>query len=154
MSSAEGADWAGKPVLRIAGDMGILVEFGDAYAPAVSNAVLAFDAAIRQMTLAGVIETVPTFRSVLVRFDPLELPFDRLEARLGAMLAERDWYLAPPPQGRREWVLPAVYGGASGPDLAEVGQKLKVRMLLGEWDAVVAEDSPHDPTNLRIRQDG
>ena len=40
------------------------------------------------------------------------------------------------------------------PDLAEVGQKLKVRMLLGEWDAVVAEDSPHDPTNLRIRQDG
>jgi dimethylglycine dehydrogenase len=40
------------------------------------------------------------------------------------------------------------------PDLAEVGQKLKVRMLLGEWDAVVAEDSPHDPTNLRIRQNG
>jgi dimethylglycine dehydrogenase len=40
------------------------------------------------------------------------------------------------------------------PDLAEVGQKLKVRMLRQEWDAIVTEDSPHDPTNLRIRQDG
>ncbi|MBZ4022762.1 diguanylate cyclase [Rhodobacter sp. TJ_12] len=40
------------------------------------------------------------------------------------------------------------------PDLAEVGTKLKVKMLLQEWDAVVAEDSPHDPTNARIRIDG
>ncbi len=40
------------------------------------------------------------------------------------------------------------------PDLAEVGTKLKVKMQLQEWDAVVAEDSPHDPTNARIRIDG
>jgi dimethylglycine dehydrogenase len=40
------------------------------------------------------------------------------------------------------------------PDLAEVGTKLKVKMLLQEWDAVVTEDSPHDPSNARIRQDG
>jgi dimethylglycine dehydrogenase len=38
--------------------------------------------------------------------------------------------------------------------LAEVGQKLKVRMLRQEWDAVVVEDSPYDPTNARIRIDG
>lgn len=40
------------------------------------------------------------------------------------------------------------------PDLAEVGTKLKVKMQLQEWDAVVTEDSPHDPSNARIRQDG
>lgn len=40
------------------------------------------------------------------------------------------------------------------PDLAEVGTKLKVKMLLKEWDAVVVEDSPFDPTNARIRIDG
>ncbi|WP_376877463.1 FAD-dependent oxidoreductase [Albirhodobacter sp. R86504] len=40
------------------------------------------------------------------------------------------------------------------PDLAEVGTKLKVKMLLQEWDAVVVEDSPFDPTNARIRIDG
>lgn len=40
------------------------------------------------------------------------------------------------------------------PDLAEVGTKLKVKMLRQEWDAVVVEDSPFDPTNARIRIDG
>jgi dimethylglycine dehydrogenase len=40
------------------------------------------------------------------------------------------------------------------PDLAEVGTRLKVRMNRQEWDAVVVEDSPFDPTNARIRVDG
>ena len=40
------------------------------------------------------------------------------------------------------------------PDLARPGTRLKVRMLRQEWDAVVTEDSPYDPTNARIRQDG
>ncbi|CAN1489397.1 FAD dependent oxidoreductase [Paracoccaceae bacterium] len=40
------------------------------------------------------------------------------------------------------------------PDLAVPGTKLKVKMLRQEWDAVVVEDSPFDPTNARIRIDG
>ncbi|MCA2014234.1 FAD-dependent oxidoreductase [Cereibacter sphaeroides] len=40
------------------------------------------------------------------------------------------------------------------PELAEVGTKLKVKIQLKEWDAVVAEDSPYDPTNAVIRKDG
>jgi dimethylglycine dehydrogenase len=44
--------------------------------------------------------------------------------------------------------------GYVSPDLAAVGTKLKVKMLLQEWDAVVVEDSPFDPTNARIRIDG
>ncbi|HBZ45145.1 MAG TPA: diguanylate cyclase, partial [Maritimibacter sp.] len=40
------------------------------------------------------------------------------------------------------------------PELAEVGTKLKVKILGDLYDAEVAEDSPHDPTNARIRQDG
>lgn len=38
--------------------------------------------------------------------------------------------------------------------LATPGQKLKVKIQLKEWDAVVTEDSPFDPTNARIRVDG
>ncbi|WBL32473.1 FAD-dependent oxidoreductase [Sinirhodobacter sp. HNIBRBA609] len=40
------------------------------------------------------------------------------------------------------------------PDLAEPGTRLKVKIQLKEWDAVVTEDSPHDPANARIRVDG
>jgi dimethylglycine dehydrogenase len=44
--------------------------------------------------------------------------------------------------------------GYVSPELAEVGTKLKVKMLLKEWDAVVVEDSPFDPKNERIRVNG
>jgi len=44
--------------------------------------------------------------------------------------------------------------GYVSPDLAEVGQKLKVRMLNRLWDARIVQDSPHDPQNTRIRADG
>ena len=40
------------------------------------------------------------------------------------------------------------------PAMAEPGTKLKVRMHRELWDAEVTEDSPHDPSNARIRMDG
>jgi dimethylglycine dehydrogenase len=40
------------------------------------------------------------------------------------------------------------------PDLAVPGTKLKVKMQNRLWDVEVTEDSPFDPTNVRIRQDG
>lgn len=40
------------------------------------------------------------------------------------------------------------------PDLANVAQKLKVRMQGELWDAEITEDSPYDAKNSRIRMDG
>ena len=40
------------------------------------------------------------------------------------------------------------------PELARVGQKLKVRIMGALWDAEIVEDSPYDPTNAKIRVDG
>ncbi|MGR3484528.1 MAG: GcvT family protein [Paracoccaceae bacterium] len=40
------------------------------------------------------------------------------------------------------------------PALAQPGTRLKVRMQRQLWDAEVLPDSPHDPTNARIRADG
>ena len=40
------------------------------------------------------------------------------------------------------------------PDVAQTGQKLKVRMQRQLWDAEIVEDSPYDPTNEKIRVDG
>jgi dimethylglycine dehydrogenase len=41
--------------------------------------------------------------------------------------------------------------GYMPPELAVVGQKVKVRMFRELWDAEVVEDSPYDPTNVTIR---
>ena len=40
------------------------------------------------------------------------------------------------------------------PDLAEVGTRLQVRILNQLWNAEIVEDSPYDPSNAVIRQDG
>jgi len=44
--------------------------------------------------------------------------------------------------------------GYVAPEHAEPGTKLQVRMQRRLWDAEVAEDSPYDPQNAVIRQDG
>ena len=44
--------------------------------------------------------------------------------------------------------------GYVSPELAVVGQKLKVKMLNQLWDAEIVEDSPYDPKNTTIRVDG
>ncbi|MCI2399373.1 FAD-dependent oxidoreductase [Aliiroseovarius subalbicans] len=44
--------------------------------------------------------------------------------------------------------------GYVSPDLAVVGQKLKVKIMGQLWDAEIVEDSPYDPKNATIRVDG
>lgn len=114
------------PHYRPAGDSGLIVEFGDRLDERINNAVLAFDARLRRAALAGVSETVPTIASVLISFDPLALPLERLEGELDVLLAETDWLSAPPPAGRKRWRIPALYGGEAGPDLAETAELVGV----------------------------
>ncbi len=55
-----------------AGDRALVVEFGDRIDRTLSAEVLRLDAAIRAEPPAGVVETVPTFRSLTVYYDPLD----------------------------------------------------------------------------------
>ena len=53
-----------------AGDTALVVEFGDRIDRLLSNRVLRLSALVRAAQLPGVIETVPTFRSLMVHYDP------------------------------------------------------------------------------------
>lgn len=127
MNNPDTASTRGPARLKPAGDMAILVEFGQTYDPVVNHAVLGFDAALVGNLPAGVIETVPSFRSVLVRFDPLELAYERLHEFLQQRLEATAWYSAVPPETGKNWVLPVVYGGDEGPHLAEVADLCGLR---------------------------
>ncbi|MEO0744825.1 MAG: glycine cleavage T C-terminal barrel domain-containing protein, partial [Pseudomonadota bacterium] len=48
----------------------------------------------------------------------------------------------------------AIGMGYVTPDLATPGTRLKVKMFDQLWDAEIVEDSPYDPANTVIRQDG
>jgi KipI family sensor histidine kinase inhibitor len=103
-----------------AGDAGLVVELGDVIDDAVNGRVLALDAALARAAVPGIAETVPTYRSLLVLYDPVALDPDDLTARLSRMLdgiAGEDQ--APP---GRLWTLPVVYGGAFGEDLGAVAE--------------------------------
>lgn len=109
----------GVPVIRPLGEAALLVEFAPRLTEAANRAALAFRAAVEAAGWAGVTETASTLKSVVVAFDPLDLPHDALTCRLQALLAEQDWTAAPLPAGRRLWRLPAVFGGRHGPALEE-----------------------------------
>jgi KipI family sensor histidine kinase inhibitor len=63
---------------------------------------------------------VPTYRSLLVHYDPCKVDFETLGKKLLA-LAE----LPPPPERKpRRWRVPVTYGGENGIDLEDVAKSL------------------------------
>jgi 5-oxoprolinase (ATP-hydrolysing) subunit B len=93
------------------GDAAVTVEFGDTIDPELNAQVLALDAA-----LAGrpwLVETVPTYRSLLVHYDPLAIDFVRLTAEITGAAAQTG---AAPATGTT-WIVPVAYGGEYGIDL-------------------------------------
>ena len=76
------------------GDTALVVEFGDRVDQRLSGLVLALAHRLEDAAIPGVVEVVPTFRSLMVHYDPLRLPQAELKRRLAPLLG---W-----PGGRRE----------------------------------------------------
>lgn len=103
-----------------AGDGAFVVELGTAIDADLNDAVHRLDAAIGAANLPGVIETVPTYRSILVLFDPVAASAEDLSARCGALAAG----LGPAARsGARRFRVPVAFGGDFGEDLAYVADK-------------------------------
>jgi len=100
------------------GDRALAVEFGDVIDRGLSREVLRLDRVIRAAAPAGVTETVPTFRSLLVHYDPLSTSRAALEQAIAELL-DRDEGAA---AGARLWHIPVCYSGEFAPDLAEVAR--------------------------------
>lgn len=98
------------------GDAALMVEFGDRIAPAVNARVMALAAALAAAAIAGITELVPTFRSLLIHYDPLQLGFIALVGHVQSLLADLGDHVAP----RRQVTIPACYEGDLAPDLAEI----------------------------------
>ena len=104
-----------------AGDGAVTIEFGDQITSQLVGRVAALDkllqAARERGELAGVVETMPTFRSLTVLYDPLQTSRAALDPVLTALASQSE--AAPAANGRR-WRLPVCYGGEFGADLADV----------------------------------
>jgi KipI family sensor histidine kinase inhibitor len=108
------------PRLLPSGDSAITVEFSRHIDDAANRRVLALDRALADSPIVGVTETVPTYRSLLVHYDPVQIGFEALGEKLLA-LAERP---VPAAAKSRHWRLPVAYGGENGIDLEDVAKAL------------------------------
>ena len=102
-----------------AGETALVVEYGETAEAAYHAKVLALDAALARASVPGVNETVPTYRSLMIHFDP--------RATTAEALADTVRRLAPDgvaAKQARHCRLPACYDGPHGEDLPEVAQRL------------------------------
>lgn len=106
------------------GEAALVVEFGDAVDAALNASVLALDEVFLRERPQGVTETTPTYRSLLVHYEPLEISRSALigwiEQRLPVIASEAtqsrsavgawDHVIAGAPRNHGEtWVIPCCY---------------------------------------------
>jgi len=109
------------PRILPSGDSAITVEFSRNIDDAANQRVLALDRILANEPVAGVTETVPTYRSLLVHYDPEKIDFTALGEKLTALAR----LPAPPTAKTRRWRIPVTYGGEHGVDLEDVAKILK-----------------------------
>jgi KipI family sensor histidine kinase inhibitor len=98
------------------GEQGLVVELGAAIDPAVNARVHHLAAALQRQAVAGIRELVPSYRSLLILFDPLLLSRSVLRG-LVTKLVRADGFAEPSREEGKLVRLPVCYGGDFGPDL-------------------------------------
>jgi KipI family sensor histidine kinase inhibitor len=131
------------PLLVPLGDAGLLVRFGTTLSDGANRRAIGFARRLRASMPEGVTEIDPNLVSVLLKFDPDRVDFDRLAGEIRLRLAGLEEDTAPEPATRR---IEVAFGGDDGPDLGEAAAAVG----LGA-DAFIAA---HNAAALRVLTTG
>lgn len=102
-----------------AGDCGLYVVFPQVIDPAVNRRVHRLAEAVTEAGWPGVVDAVPSYASLYIRFDPATVTFRELVDRCRAQLAG---FAERKGEAHRICLLPTAYGGEWGPDLEDVAR--------------------------------
>jgi KipI family sensor histidine kinase inhibitor len=103
-----------------AGETAVSVEFGDRVDPEINARVLALDAALRGVKVAGIQELVPTYRSLMVHYEPLEISRAELIKVLETRVVHGAATFAP----KARWHIPCCYDPTLAEDIGEAARLL------------------------------
>ena len=110
------------PTLLPLGDSAWTVEFGDRIDPSLHARVMGLNGALHAArdagTLAGIVDLVPTFRSLTVHYNPLAVDGELLRTRLLQMAEAADSTTS---EGRH-WLLPVCCDAELAPDLERLAE--------------------------------
>lgn len=103
----------------VSGDCGVSVEFGNEISPEINKKIRAFKIAIEKSGIDGIVETIPTYRSLLIQYRPEIIRFKELTEHFEGLMGSLANIEIPPP-GVIE--IPVFYGGEMGPDIENVAE--------------------------------
>lgn len=105
------------PQYLSAGDSHLVVEFGTTIDLGVNRQVHSLAGELKALSIKGVREVVPTYRSLMISFNPLMLSREDLIQRCEEIVARGDRAAG---DVREVVEIPVLYGGEHGPDLPAV----------------------------------
>lgn len=100
-----------------AGDSCIVVDFGDAISLEVNAMVQTLRKTLASSPIMGLMELMPTYRSLAIYFNPVETDIDDLKKKIEKAIETLG---SGTETGLKEAVIPVCYGGKYGPDLENV----------------------------------
>lgn len=101
------------PVFRAFGDRALTVSFGETIDAATNQVVIRLAEALQAAPFDGFEEAVPTYRSLLIVYDPLQISGAEVERIVADRLSQAQAALRP----ARRWHIPVHYGGECALDL-------------------------------------
>lgn len=102
-----------------AGDMALVAEFGNEISTACNDRVRQLNQNLKKSKVKGIIETIPTFRSLLIYYDPLLISYKKLSKCIRSLSEEE----GTAKKGTKRIIeLPVCYGGQYGEDLQSVAE--------------------------------
>ena len=104
------------------GDSTLIVELSELDPERANHQAIAIAAAIEHERLPGILDIVPTFRTVGVHFDLVKTDIESLTSYLLRLAAATQAMSVEPSGGGTLHRIPVRYGGSDGPDLADVAR--------------------------------
>ena len=112
-----------KPRFLLAGDSGLLVEFGASIDPEINRKVRQIFLSLEETPIEGVIEVIPTYRSILISYNPFQTGPETLKRKILDRENNLERGEIPPPETVE---IQVTYGDEFGPDLEFVAQYNKL----------------------------
>lgn len=105
------------------GDTSLSVEFGNEISKEINQKIRALDIALNDNSIEGIIETVPTYRSTIIHYDPEKISYKKLKEYIENVLKN---------SGNQKSAdapvleIPVLYGGEYGPDIDFVASNANI----------------------------
>ncbi len=97
-----------------AGDTALVMEFGDTIEKEINASIANVVENLKKENVDGIVDILPTYRSILINYDPIKLTFDELVDILNNLKTGDAGNVS---EYVRLVEIPTVYGGEYGPDI-------------------------------------